>query len=62
VPLRAAALQFPFGHEAVATVIPGARSVGEVRQNVELLEVEIAADFWAEIKGEGLVDEQAPLP
>ena len=25
-PLQAAALQFPFGHPAVATVIPGARS------------------------------------
>ncbi|MFT5088452.1 MAG: D-threo-aldose 1-dehydrogenase [Candidatus Latescibacterota bacterium] len=62
VPLRAAALQFPFGHEAVATVIPGARSVEEVRENVELLEVEIAADFWAEIKAEGLVDGDAPVP
>ncbi len=62
VSLRAAALQFPFGHPAVATVIPGARSVAEVRENVELLEMEIAADFWAEIKEEGLVDGDAPLP
>jgi D-threo-aldose 1-dehydrogenase len=62
VPLRAAALQFPFGHPTVATVIPGARSVQEVRENVALLEVEIAADFWTEIKAEGLVDEGAPLP
>ncbi len=62
VPLRAAALQFPFGHEAVATVIPGARSIAEVQSNVELLEFEIAADFWAEIKAEGLVDVEAPVP
>jgi D-threo-aldose 1-dehydrogenase len=62
VPLRAAALQFPFAHPAVATVIPGARSVQEVRENVALLEMDIAADFWAEIKAEGLVDEGTPLP
>lgn len=62
VPLRAAALQFPFGHPTVATVIPGARSVQEVRENVALLEVEIAADFWAEIKAEGLIDKDSPLP
>ena len=62
VPLRAAALQFPFAHPAVATVIPGARSVQEVRENVALLEMDIAADFWAEIKAEGLGDEGTPLP
>jgi D-threo-aldose 1-dehydrogenase len=62
VELRAAALQFPFGHQAVATVIPGARSVAEVQENIALLEAKIPEDFWAELKAEGLVDAEAPVP
>ena len=37
VPLATAALQFPFHHPAVATVIPGARAAAEVEQNLGLL-------------------------
>ena len=62
VPLIAAALQFPFGHQAVASVIPGARSIEEVQGNVKLLETPIPADFWSEIKAEGLLIEKAPVP
>ena len=38
VPLRAAALQFILAHPAIASVIPGARSVAEVEENVALVE------------------------
>ena len=62
VPLPAAALQFPFGHPAVATVIPGARTVAEVAANVDCLERAIPADYWAELKEEGLIDAEAPTP
>ena len=62
VPLSAAALQFPFGHPAVATVIPGARTVAEVAANVDCLECAIPADYWAELKQEGLIDAEAPTP
>ena len=62
VPLSAAALQFPFGHPAVATVIPGARTVAEVAANVDCLERAIPADYWAELKEEGLIDGEAPTP
>ena len=34
-PLAAAALQFPLAHPIVASVIPGAISPDQVRQNVE---------------------------
>ena len=60
--MQAAALQFPFGHPAVATVIPGARSVAEVEGNVVFIEHAIPADFWAELKQEGLIDAEAPAP
>ena len=62
VPLPAAALQFPFGHPAVATIIPGARSVAEVAANVACLEHAIPADCWAELKQEGLIAAAAPTP
>lgn len=61
VPLQAAALQFPFGHPAVATVIPGARSVAEVESNVGFVEHAISADFWAELKQEELIDAESPV-
>ncbi len=62
VPLRAAALQFPFGHEAVATTIPGARSPEEIRDNIQLIEHPIPEAFWQELKAEELIDREAPTP
>ena len=62
VRLPTAALQFPLGHPAVATVIPGTRSPAEVAQNVEIFTPKIPADFWAELKHEGLLRADAPTP
>ena len=62
VRLASAALQFPLGHPVVATVIPGTRSPAEVAQNVEIFAPEIPADFWAELKHEGLLRADAPTP
>ena len=61
-PLKAAALQFPLAHPAVAAVIPGARSPEEVDENVRMFEVEIPEDFWSELREEGLIPEDAPTP
>lgn len=62
VPLRAAALQFILAHPALVSVIPGARSVSEVEENVQLIEHPIPAAFWAELKAERLIAEAAPTP
>lgn len=62
VPLKAAALQFPLGHPAVASVIPGARSASEVEENFRLMSVTIPGDFWKELKSEQLLPEEAPVP
>ena len=61
-PLKAAALQFPLAHPAVAAVIPGARSPEEVNENVRMFEFEIPADFWTELRSEGLIPDEAPTP
>ncbi len=62
VPLAAAALQFPLGHPSVAAVIPGARSAAHVQRNVEVFRQPIPSDLWAELKHEGLVRADAPVP
>jgi D-threo-aldose 1-dehydrogenase len=62
VPLAAAALQFPYGHPAVATVIPGARTRTEVEHNIAMLNVAIPADLWRELKAEALMRGDAPCP
>ena len=62
VPLRAAALQFILAHPAIASVIPGARSVAEVEDNVRLVEHPIPGELWAELKRQGLIAAEAPTP
>jgi D-threo-aldose 1-dehydrogenase len=62
VPLKAAALQFPLAHPAVAAVVPGARSAREVEENRRLFRHPIPASFWSELREEHLVDPDAPLP
>ena len=62
VPLRAAALQFPRAHPAVATVIPGARTIAEFDQNLALAARAVPPAFWQALSDRGLVAPDAPLP
>ena len=59
VPLRAAALQFPLRHPTVATVIPGARDVAEVEQNLRFMAHAIPDAFWQELHQAGLIGSAA---
>ena len=61
-PLAAAALQFPLAHPLVSAIIPGAGTVQQVTQNVELLEKRIDPGLWGELKAEGLLPAAAPTP
>ncbi|MFF9542563.1 aldo/keto reductase [Streptomyces albidoflavus] len=62
LPLRAAALRFPFAHDAVAGVLTGARSAAEVRDTVEQLRRPVPAAFWEELRAEGLLADGVPVP
>jgi D-threo-aldose 1-dehydrogenase len=62
VPLRAAALQFPLAHPAIACVAVGARSPDEVEDNVRMLQTEIPADLWDALRERGLIRADAPTP
>lgn len=61
IPLQAAALQFPLLNPIVASIIPGARSVEELAANARYVRHPVPADFWQELKSEGLIDARAPI-
>ncbi|MFE2557863.1 aldo/keto reductase [Streptomyces sp. NPDC059352] len=62
VPLRAAALQFPFGHPAVASVLVGARSAAQVRDAAAMAVLPVPAALWAELREHGLLGPDVPVP
>lgn len=62
VDLRVAALQFAGAHPVVSCNIPGASSPEQAIQNVEAFTARIPAQFWAELREEGLVNPKAPVP
>jgi D-threo-aldose 1-dehydrogenase len=49
VDLKAAAIQFPLRHPAVASVLTGCRSVAEIEENVRLFQTPIADRLWLEL-------------
>ncbi len=62
VALASAALQFPLAHPAVCSVIPGAKTAAEVKRNIATIEAPVPRDFWAELKREKLIADEAPVP
>jgi D-threo-aldose 1-dehydrogenase len=62
VPLAAAAIQFPLAHPKVSSVVIGAVSAAEIRQNFELMSQHIPNALWRDLKSAGLVRENAPVP
>jgi D-threo-aldose 1-dehydrogenase len=62
VPLRRAALQFPLGHPAVASLVMGAVKPDEVADQVAELSAPIPTALWTELKAEGLLGADVPVP
>jgi D-threo-aldose 1-dehydrogenase len=60
--LPAAAIAFPLAHPAVVSVCLGSRSPGQVERNVALYGESIPTDLWSELKEEGLLRDDAPVP
>ncbi|MBA2947008.1 aldo/keto reductase [Streptomyces himalayensis] len=60
--LRAAALAFPLAHPAVTSVLVGTRSAAEVQDAAEQFADAVPAAFWAELRAEGLLPGDAPVP
>jgi D-threo-aldose 1-dehydrogenase len=62
VSLPAAALQFVLAHPIVVSVIPGAARASEVTQNLASIRAPIPAAFWSDLKSQGLIDPDSPVP
>lgn len=58
----AAALQFPFGHPAVASIVVGMRSPDEVLTNVRAFETQVPPELWDDLRGVGTIPEGVPTP
>lgn len=62
VPLRAATLRYPFAHPAVVSVLVGAASADEVRDNADMFGRFVPDELWHALVAHGLLDEDVPLP
>jgi len=62
VPLRAAAIQFPLAHPAVAALVAGVRTVEHLDDYPRLMASPLPEDLWSELRAEGLIDPDAPVP
>ncbi|MEV6008316.1 aldo/keto reductase [Streptomyces sp. NPDC051976] len=62
VPLRAAALRYPFAHPSVVSAVVGAAGPEEVRDNAALFSYDIPDAMWHALVAEGLLDADVPLP
>jgi D-threo-aldose 1-dehydrogenase len=62
VSIKAAALQFVLANPAVAAVIPGASRPDRLAEDHVAVKAAIPADFWRELREQGLVAANAPLP
>ncbi|KMQ80283.1 L-fuco-beta-pyranose dehydrogenase [Candidatus Burkholderia pumila] len=62
VALSTAAIQFPYAHKVVATVLMGARTPDEVRQNAASFATPVPAALWDALRAEGLLYLDAPVP
>jgi D-threo-aldose 1-dehydrogenase len=62
IPLPAAALQFAGAHPAVVTSVIGTSSPGRIHDTARLAALAIPAAFWDELRAEGLIRADAPVP
>ena len=62
MPLPAVALQFVVAHPAIPSFIAGTRTVEQLEKNIEWFNHAIPVEFWADLRSEGLLREDAPVP
>jgi D-threo-aldose 1-dehydrogenase len=62
VPLRAAAIQFPLAHPAVAGLIAGVRREEHLDEYPTLMRRPIPSALWDELRAEGLIPADSPTP
>jgi len=58
----AAALQFPLAAPEVCSVVFGAVTATEIRENLPRLSAKIPAGFWSDPQSSGLLSDGVPVP
>ena len=59
---QAAAVQFPLGHPTIRTIVLGMSRPEHVRQTLDWLGADIPPALWEQLRHEGLLRPDAPLP
>jgi D-threo-aldose 1-dehydrogenase len=62
VPIAAAAIQFPFGHPAVRSVVVGASSPEQLAASLAMFSRPIPPDLWLDLKAAHLLMDHVPAP
>ncbi|HEY1987595.1 MAG TPA: aldo/keto reductase [Terracidiphilus sp.] len=62
VDLRTAALQFSAAPDIAAALVVGASSEQQILADYTSMQTKIPADFWAELKAQNLIEQNAPVP
>lgn len=62
VSLKSAAIQFPYGHPAVTSVLLGVASVAELEEDVRSASTPVPVALWDELRHEGLLADGIPVP
>ena len=62
VDLRTAALQFSAAPDIAAALVVGASSEQQILADYTSMQTRIPAEFWAELKAQDLIEQNAPVP
>jgi D-threo-aldose 1-dehydrogenase len=62
VDLRTAALQFSAAPDIAAALVVGASSEQQILADYTSMQTKIPAEFWAELKAQKLIEQNAPVP
>ncbi|MEU4148764.1 aldo/keto reductase [Streptomyces sp. NPDC026659] len=62
VSVKAAALGFALAHPATAAVVPGATRPSRIAEDTAALRENVPAAFWSDLRAEGLISADAPVP
>ncbi|WP_134088723.1 aldo/keto reductase [Olivibacter sp. XZL3] len=57
-----AALHFVLSADEFVSIIPGASKTDQIESNVRALNTAVPTEFWQELKAEGLIYSEAPVP
>jgi len=60
--IRTAALQFSAAPDIAAALVVGASSEQQILADYTSMQTRIPAEFWAELKAQNLIEQNAPVP